>query len=43
MNNSIPNSKLVIIPGTGHVSNMEQPEWFNAVVKEFCLVPEKKK
>ncbi len=34
---AIPNSKLEIILGAGHVSNMEKPGQFNQVVKDFCL------
>ena len=34
---AIPGSKLAIIPGAGHVSNLEQPELFNAAVQSFCL------
>jgi pimeloyl-ACP methyl ester carboxylesterase len=34
---AIPGSKLAIIPGAGHVSNMEQPELFNAEVRSFCF------
>lgn len=34
---TIPGSELVIIPGAGHVSNMEQPVAFNAHVRRFCL------
>jgi pimeloyl-ACP methyl ester carboxylesterase len=34
---AIPNSKLEIISNAGHVSNMENPEQFNRVVKDFCL------
>lgn len=33
---AIPNAKLVVIPDAGHVSNLEQPEQFNNVVREFC-------
>jgi pimeloyl-ACP methyl ester carboxylesterase len=33
---SIPDSKLVVIPGAGHVSNLERPEQFNDAVREFC-------
>lgn len=33
---AIPGSRLVIIPGAGHVSNMEQPVLFNAAVRSFC-------
>jgi pimeloyl-ACP methyl ester carboxylesterase len=36
MHNSIPGAKIEIISGAGHVSNMERPEQFNKVVKEFC-------
>ena len=31
----IPRSKLVVIPGAGHVSNLEAPERFNAEVRSF--------
>jgi pimeloyl-ACP methyl ester carboxylesterase len=34
---AIPSSELAIIPAAGHVSNMEQPEAFNAHVRRFCL------
>ncbi len=33
---AIPDTKLVVIPGAGHVSNLEQPEPFNDAVREFC-------
>jgi pimeloyl-ACP methyl ester carboxylesterase len=33
---AIPDSKLVVIPDSGHMSNMEQPARFNAAVREFC-------
>ena len=33
---AIPDAKLVVIPGAGHVSNLEQPERFNEAVREFC-------
>lgn len=33
---AIPNSRLVVIPGAGHASNMEKPDRFNAEVREFC-------
>jgi pimeloyl-ACP methyl ester carboxylesterase len=32
----IPDTKLVVIPGAGHISNLEQPEQFNEAVREFC-------
>ncbi len=35
MCDSIPGSRLVVIPGAGHFSNMEQPQRFNAEVREF--------
>jgi pimeloyl-ACP methyl ester carboxylesterase len=34
---AIPNTKLVIIPGAGHLSNVEAPAQFNAEVRAFCL------
>ena len=33
---AIPDTKLVVIPEAGHVSSLEQPEQFNAAVREFC-------
>jgi pimeloyl-ACP methyl ester carboxylesterase len=35
MRDRIRGSKLILIPGAGHVSNMEQPERFNAEVRAF--------
>lgn len=32
---AIPGSRLVLLPGVGHVSNMEAPELFNAEVRRF--------
>lgn len=32
---AIPHSKLEIIAGAGHVSNMEKPEAFNARLRQF--------
>ena len=32
----IPHSELVVIPGAGHVSHLEQPARFNEAVREFC-------
>jgi pimeloyl-ACP methyl ester carboxylesterase len=34
---AIPGAELAIIQQAGHVSNMEQPEAFNAYVRRFCL------
>ena len=33
---AIRGAKLVVIPDAGHMSNMEQPERFNAEVRQFC-------
>ena len=33
--NEIPGAKLEIIPGAGHLSNIEQPEIFNSKVTKF--------
>jgi len=33
---AIPDARLVVIPGAGHVSNLEQPKRFNRAVREFC-------
>jgi pimeloyl-ACP methyl ester carboxylesterase len=33
---AIPDTTLVVIPGAGHVSNLERPEPFNEAVREFC-------
>lgn len=33
---AIPGGKLVVIPGAGHVSNLEAPEPFNEAVRDFC-------
>jgi pimeloyl-ACP methyl ester carboxylesterase/ketosteroid isomerase-like protein len=33
---AIPDTTLVVIPGAGHVSNLEQPERFNEAVRGFC-------
>jgi pimeloyl-ACP methyl ester carboxylesterase len=33
---AIPHAELVVIPGAGHVSNLERPEAFNRAVREFC-------
>ena len=37
MRDAIHGSKLEIISGAGHVSNMEKPIQFNKAVKDFCL------
>jgi pimeloyl-ACP methyl ester carboxylesterase len=33
---AIPDTKLVVFPRCGHVSNLEQPERFNDAVRAFC-------
>ena len=33
---AIPDVQLVVIPGCGHVSNLERPSQFNQVIREFC-------
>ena len=33
---AIPDAELVVIPGCGHVSNLEHPDEFNHAVREFC-------
>lgn len=35
LNSSIPGSALVVIPGAGHLSHVEEPERFNAEVRAF--------
>ncbi len=34
---AIPNAELAVIANAGHLSNMEQPEAFNAHVRRFCV------
>jgi pimeloyl-ACP methyl ester carboxylesterase len=36
LDQAIPDTELVVLPGCGHVSNLEQPERFNATVRAFC-------
>jgi len=38
LHNIIPHCELHLIPDAGHVSNMEQPDAFNAHVRRFCSV-----
>jgi pimeloyl-ACP methyl ester carboxylesterase len=33
---AIPNARLVVLPGAGHISNFEAPAQFNAAVRNFC-------
>jgi pimeloyl-ACP methyl ester carboxylesterase len=37
IHDAIPNARLAIIPGAGHLSNVEAPAQFNAEVRDFCL------
>jgi pimeloyl-ACP methyl ester carboxylesterase len=33
---AIPHAELVVIPGAGHMSNLERPDEFNTAVRGFC-------
>lgn len=33
---AIPQAQLVVIPGAGHMSNLERPDEFNAAIRAFC-------
>jgi pimeloyl-ACP methyl ester carboxylesterase len=35
MAKKIPGARLAVIPGAGHSSNLDQPEAFNRVLREF--------
>lgn len=35
--NGIPGSRLAVIPGAGHISNLEASARFNTEVRDFCL------
>ena len=35
---AIPDTKLVVIRGCGHVSNLQRPEEFNDAVRAFCRI-----
>jgi len=37
MHDAIPGSKLEVISGAGHDSNLEKPDQFNTILSEFCL------
>jgi pimeloyl-ACP methyl ester carboxylesterase len=39
MRRAIPGADLQVIARAGHMSNMEQPEAFNAQVRRFCSAP----
>ena len=36
----IPGATLAVIPGCGHVSNLEAPDTFNEVVRDFLGRPD---
>jgi pimeloyl-ACP methyl ester carboxylesterase len=36
LRDAIPDARLVVIPGAGHVSNLEAPDRFDAAVRGFC-------
>jgi len=33
---AIPGARLVVLPGSGHLSHLQQPGWFNDAVRGFC-------
>jgi pimeloyl-ACP methyl ester carboxylesterase len=33
---AIPDTELVVIPGAGHLSNLEKPEMINEAIRKFC-------
>jgi pimeloyl-ACP methyl ester carboxylesterase len=33
---AIPDTELVVIPGAGHLSNLEKPEIINEAIRKFC-------
>ena len=35
---ALPKAKLVVVPGAGHLPNLEQPEIFNDAVREFLEI-----
>jgi len=35
---ALPSAKLVVVPGAGHLPNLEQPEIFNDAVREFLEI-----
>ena len=37
LHDAIPGAMLAVIPGAGHVSNLEEPVQFNAHLRDFCL------
>jgi pimeloyl-ACP methyl ester carboxylesterase len=43
LDEAIPDTKLVVIPACGHVSNLENPERVNQAVRDFCRANSRKK
>jgi pimeloyl-ACP methyl ester carboxylesterase len=37
LESAIPGARLAILPGVGHVSNLEAAAAFNAMLREFLL------
>jgi pimeloyl-ACP methyl ester carboxylesterase len=37
MRDAIPGARLEVISAAGHLSNLERPDDFNALVRGFCL------
>ena len=37
LEHGIPRSRLTVIPGAGHLSNLEQPEAFSRALADFLL------
>lgn len=37
LRDAIPGARLAVIPGAGHVSNLEDPTRFDSLVRDFCL------
>ena len=35
LNEALPGSRYVELPGAGHISNLDQPEAFSRAVKDF--------
>ena len=35
MQDELPGSQFVVLPGAGHISNMDQPEMFSRKMREF--------
>ena len=37
LTDAIADAKLAVIPGAGHLANLEQPEAFNSLVEDFIV------